>query len=347
MRWSRTYLLFIFFFSFITASAQKNDGLKHIVEADSVIASFEKDLYYKDTKFPFRDIVVFDKRFDTTKCGYTNTDIKIKLQHSWTNVLTNYFRNNLDPASDRSLVIFIRSYWLQKGILDNVLDKKVIQKQMNSTNTFEDYSGSCTVQLEVYAGTGSSLKTLFKIDTSFLNATVGLRRGTLDRFFFLPFDSMARKIAMTDIPELLTRRKDLSWQEVHQHYDNRFNVQVLHDASIRKGIFLTFEDFKKNKPWVTDFKFSNGKKTDELYTTGNGGETLVSKYWGFYDGENLFIQSSFSAFKAVRQQNTFEIFGAKHVSNYLSNPGPYDIQRTSTGVERRILQLNMDTGKLY
>ncbi len=347
MRQVRTVLLLVFISFIQNVWAQKNDGLKNILEAEEFRVSFDNIVYFRNDKLPFRDIQVYDKRFDTSKCGYTNNDVRIKPEKSWAHILNNYFKNNLDPTADRSLVIFIRSYWLQKGILDEMLDKKVIQKTYNSTNVYEDYSGSCSVQMEILAGTASHLQTLFRIDTSFWNATVKLRRGTIDRFFFLPFDSMARKMALTDIPALLSKRKELSWQEVNKYYNDRFNIPVLTDTAIRKGIFLTFEDFRKNKPWVTPFILREGKKTDELYTTGNGGETLVSKYWGFYDGETLFISASFSAFKAVRQQNTFEIFGAKHISNYHNYPQPGQLTRTSTTIDRRILQLNMDTGELY
>lgn len=96
-----------------------------------------------------------------------------------------------------------------------------------------------------------------------------------------------------------------------------------------------------------EFRFSNGKLTDELYIVNGNSEILVAKYWGFYDGKNLFIQAGMSAFKAVQQQNTFEIFGSKHVTNYHNNPQQGDIKLISFGLDNKILQVNMDTGKLY
>jgi hypothetical protein len=343
MRTYRTFLILISLFHFVFAFSQKDDGLRIIKESGSTTELFEKT-YYKNTKIPFREIIVFDKRFDTSKIGYCNINLKIQLGKSFSAILNNYFKNNLDPSSSRSLVIFIKSFWLQKGAIDNILNKKIIQKPLAGNS---DYGGSCTTELEAYSESGSNLKALFKIDTFFINLYKNLRKNTLDEFFFLPFDSIVDKLETINIQQVLEKKTALSREQVNKYYNNRFNTAVLKDSIIKKGIFLTFEDFMRNKPVETDFKFSNGAKTDELYQINNGNETLVTKYWGFCDGKDLFIQAGFSAFKAMRQQNTFEIFGAKHISNYHNNPQQGDIKLLSTAIDRKILQVNMDTGKLY
>jgi hypothetical protein len=110
---------------------------------------------------------------------------------------------------------------------------------------------------------------------------------------------------------------------------------------------MTFEDFKKNKPVNVEFRLKRGNITDELYKGSGQNEELVTDYWGFFDGSSLYIKAGFSAFKAVRQQNTFEIYGAKQIGNYHDNPEPGGININSTAIERKILQVNMDTGELY
>ncbi|MEO5945709.1 MAG: hypothetical protein ABIP79_02755 [Chitinophagaceae bacterium] len=98
---------------------------------------------------------------------------------------------------------------------------------------------------------------------------------------------------------------------------------------------------------VTNFKFTNGKVTDELYLVNNGKDELLTDFWGFNDGKKLFIKLGFNIFPAVPQQNTFEVFGAKHISNYHNNPKQGDIKITSMDLDLKILQLNMETGKFF
>jgi hypothetical protein len=62
-----------------------------------------------------------------------------------------------------------------------------------------------------------------------------------------------------------------------------------------------------------------------------GRKRLVPEYWGFCNGESLFIHTGFNAFEALKQQSTFEIFGAKHVSNYHNNPQQGDIKLVPMG----------------
>ena len=170
----------------------------------------------------------------------------------------------------------------------------------------------------------------------------------MDEWFFLPFDSLARKMATTDVTLTLNKKRKLSFKEVNDFYSRRTNIPVLENTETQKGIYLTFEDFKNNKLWLTDFKFTNGKVTDELYLINNGKQTLFTDFWGFNDGKNLLIKLGFNIFSAVRQQNTFEIFGAKHISNYHNNPGHQaQINLSSVSLDLKILQLNMETGTFF
>lgn len=210
-----------------------------------------------------------------------------------------------------------------------------------------DEGGYVTSALDVYVQNDSSLWGLFKIDTSFINLASNYNKNRLEDFFFLPFDSIARRISTMPVPDVLATRRKLSWEEVNTYYDKRFDLPVLKDTGIKKGIFLRFDDFKNNKPMEGPFKFVNGKVTDELYIVSKDHEELVSKYWGFFDGNSLYIQTGLSAFKAIRQQDTFELYGAKQVTNYHNNGRQNDFNVSGYSVDKKILQVNMSTGKIY
>ena len=333
-----------------TLYAQRDDGLQYIKNAGTAHESFEKITYYKNTRIPFHNIIVVDKRYDSSKTGYTTTGLfqngnaKITIKETWSSILNKYFEKNLDASSPSSLVIVLKSFWLQKGTVEHLVNKKVIKKPISGS--YMDEGGCATAELDIYVQTDTSLQALFRIDTSFLNLATRYNKNRVEDFFFLPFDSIARRLHTTNVADLLSKKRKLSWDEVHTYYDNRFSIPALKEP-IKKGVFRSFSDFKNNKPFETNFKFTNGRVTDELYIVGNGTEELVSKYWGFYDGNHLYIQAGLSAFKTIRQQNTFELYGSKHLTNYHNNGGQNDLRVAGYSIDRQILQLNMDTGELY
>jgi hypothetical protein len=342
----KVFILAMIQISVLSLFSQKDDGLHYIRNAQTITENFKEDLYYSSQKIPFKEIQVIDKRYDTTKIGYTNsTAFKVKLEMPWSDILNNYFKNNFDPSSGKSLVVVIKSFWLQRGVIEKFLKKKIILKDVFSTG--DDGGGCCTTDIDVYTKSDNAFQALFKIDTFFINMLKNFRRNTLNQFFFLPFDSLFHKLATIDVGTLLSKRKKITFAELTNYYDGRFNLPILNDSIIRKGIFLTFDDFKKNQPSETNFNFQQGKLTDELYIGNKPNERVVDSYWGFFDGKDLYIRAGYSAFKAIRQSGSFELYGAVSISNYHNNPLPGDIKFNSMGMDKKILQVNMDTGELY
>jgi hypothetical protein len=264
--------------------------------------------------------------------------------YDWSALLTNYFRQNLDPASGHTLYIVIKSYWMQEGILDEITTKKVIQR---STWDRREPGGTCKAALDIYIQADAYLHPFFKIDDVFLNFNKFSPRR-VNEWIFLPFDSMARKIMASDIATVLTKKKNITIAQTDSFYTKRFDLPILKTTALLKGIYLTFQDFINNKIMAADFRWQNGTITDELYLVQNGTESLVTEFWGFSDGKTLFIKSGFNIYPAIRRQNTFEVFGAKHITNYHNNASPNDlIKINSMSVDRKILQLSMETGKFY
>lgn len=231
---------------FLPAFSQINNGIKIIKEADSTSLSFQNREYYKTVKLPFKAITVFDKRFDTTKIGYVKNNTKVQLEESFSTIINNYFKKNVDPNSERSLIIFIKSFWIQKGVVDNLTDKKVVMGSVYGSGLITeplyepvnfDKSGSCTVVIETFASSNSTFKSLFKIDTFFLNLSMGFGKNNVDELFFLPFDSLAHKIATTNIENLLEKKRTLSCEQINNYYNTRFNIPLLKDSIIKKRYF--------------------------------------------------------------------------------------------------------------
>ena len=207
---------FIYFFIFFFVSiqydvvAQKNDGTDYILNSQEFKTSFLEKSYYKDVKLPFNEIIIFDKRFDTSKLGYLKIPNigkkafgKIQLQRTWTAIINHYFRKNLNPSSTSKLIIYIRSFWMQEGALDEMTTKKVITKSILGK---ADAYGNSKADIDIYVQTDTTLQALFKIEDVFLNY-YKFTANKMDEWFFLPFDSLARTMSTTIPPPISSKAR--------------------------------------------------------------------------------------------------------------------------------------------
>lgn len=323
--------------------AQK-DETHFIKDAKENFYSFEYFHYLRGPKLPFKKIIVIDKRFDTTKIGYTHDKIsnkfsKIVLQKNWSEILNEYFRNNLDTNSQQNLVIVIQTFWLQFGMPVGV------RRQKNINEVYKDdidRGGSIITELNVFVQSDSSFQAFFKIDGIILSLR-SYSKNKIDNFFFLPFDSVAKKINSLSVSQAVLNKRKIKLDEIHTVYNNRFQIPVLNQITPEKGVFLSFQEFKENKPRYTQFGLKKGDLTDEVYIVNNGKEEILENYWGFFDNAGLYIRLGLNVFKAIRQQNTYELVGFHNTNTY------YDYQTgiAFTRKSRKIFQVNMRTGKLY
>jgi hypothetical protein len=333
------------------AKTQQDDKTRFITDAGSITLTFRNNSFYDSKiRLPVRSITIADYRFDSSKLGYLDNSCnaarfcKIKMAEKWTPLLNQYFSQNLDPASPYSLLIVIRSFWLQEGILPEISSKKIVTRDWLSES---DWGGFCKAGLDIYIRYDSSLQALFKLDENFLHTT-NFIPGRINEWFFLPFDSVARKLLQLDLSGFLPARKKLAPAEVDEFYKKRFLQPVLCEDSVQQGIFLTFADFLSNKPVKDPFRIARGKLTDEVYLKGKEGETLVTSYWGLFDGSRLYIQSAYNLFPAVRRENSFEIYGTRQLENRFNAPNPGDLIRINhMTMRRKILQVDMESGRLY
>jgi hypothetical protein len=331
--------------------AQADDRIRFILEAGTSVFTFSKSQFHNhQLRLPVRSVEVSDVRFDRSKTGYLDHSCegtrycKIKPGKDWTPLLNQYFSQNLDSASPYRLLIVIRSFWLQEGILPEINQRKIIQKDWL---TEWEWGGFCKAALDIYIRTDSVLQPLFKIEDRFLNY-VSFNPSRMNEFFFLPFDSVARKLMQTDLPRQLAGRRKLDPKEVDEFYQKRFLHPVLQDSLLRQGIFYTFSDFLANRPVKEEVRISRGNLTDELYIRNTGGESLVSDYWGIYDGNSLYIRSAYNLFPALRVEKSFEIYGTRQLENRHNAPQPGDLIRVNKmTMRRKILQVDMESGNLY
>lgn len=251
----------------------------NIIKAKSFYIDIKNKSFEGKQKIPFKEIIVKDYRFDTTKVGYIvawdkndgtaykKIDLGNNSSDKLTEMINKYFKNNLNSSAQTKLVVFIKTLWLQKGALDFTSDEKIRNKNID-----EDKSGVCTAEFDVY----------------YFN-------------------------------------------------DNNY-------------IPVDFESFKKNKVLYPEFTLNHSNFTDEIYIQKGSNKELLTDYWGFFDGMDLYIKIGFNCVKLIRQNNTWDLYGNKYLTvihNKIQLPYFAEIKTRKRKIENRPLQLNMETGKVY
>jgi hypothetical protein len=105
---------------------------------------------------------------------------------------------------------------------------------------------------------------------------------------------------------LVKRKKQFTRSQI-----DGFNSQYVSSQALNptKGVYLSFEDFKNNRPRYTDFDCKFESLADIVYVQEHGQSVPVNNLWGFSNGEYVFIRMGSNFFPLYREQNTWEFFG--------------------------------------
>jgi hypothetical protein len=309
---------------------------------------------------PVSTIEVHDIRFDTSYIGLLGTTVNnlhfIRLKQGFTEEIRKYYQSLVatDPHSQTVLHCFIRKLFLTDHIpVDNNEELRTMADRYDT----DEKSGIFFVA-EFYEQQDSIYRPLYRIDTLISDYKSIQREGQ---------DYLERVLKAS-----LVKAGQLNWTKYHEkavrlsrHYIDSFNTARINIPAVtdtlKKGIYLTYEDFRQNKPSTREFTVSKSKKGDFLYVKNSRDEdVLFTDLWGYCDGKDRYIFSASNYFKLHRTGNGFTIFGAKEhtgkrryrpsvAPNTGSGGGFYG---GSTSVVKYYLvksyfQLDMDTGKIY
>src|SRR5258706_5616319 len=175
----------------------------------------------------------------------------------------------------------------------------------------------------------------------------------------MPFDSLIQKINSMDVEATLGTKKKFSTDDIKQNYQKRFEIPILSMNRVSRGIYLSFDDFKNDKPSYPRFKFKISKYSADVTVGQNGKEIILTDYWGFFDGADYYIKPGLLPFKAIRRGNTFDLFGSlqgddhNFIIGILGNAGRLDagtsgyVSVPQSYVPIYPLQVDMETGSVY
>lgn len=341
-------------------SGNKKDSSK-VVEAKYKYYDLTNSKDRGSVQLPYDNIEFRDVRYDTTfimisfpEFHVSRTyNIKMNLKGGLAQNLSKYFNNyysTLKHSDDRTLVCYIKKF-------SATLQYELIEHYFNTANKLEDdVANQVNIEVECFYKKGDLLYPAARFDTSYIHhfPDFMLNASTQVKRLLQP---LMNKIEHVNL-EMVEKRKSYTEAEVTKHYTDRFDIPILKATVYKKGIYRSFNEFKRNEPSIDSFKITTDKmKVNEANRTlvdltslawkafqiRNGAIFLYdpnnnlinpSDIFGYCDGKTLWIQHGAFFFPLQKTGNSFEFM---YVYHYADNSFRTNIMFVLT-------PLNMETG---
>jgi hypothetical protein len=251
---------------------------------------------------PFKNIIIIDSRLDnSSKIGYfnhrkDNKSKKICLSDDLNKVFTRFINSNFkfnDTSTSGSIYAYIKNFRInvvntvaslnmQTGYMINLKAEFYLQKE------------SCYFPLYRFDSTGSGRidfpKDADEILSSWINAAFG-------------------KLSLPNTLNL-QRKSCLSSYEVDSFNLAGRKHPLLSAKQYSKGIFMTIEEFRQNKPGITEFRIERSDFFDRIYAKAKDkSDSVILDAFGYSDGKKVYIRHGSSFFTLIRSGDGFEFHG--------------------------------------
>jgi hypothetical protein len=365
------FLLFsvLFIPAFVLAQNGKRDVLnpEHL-EAKKFKLEAQKTASY-ETKLPFKNIRIIDSRFDTSKIGYVKDwglskrkgFQKMLLQGGISNAIESYYNEYYEGSftqNDFELLIVMKRFWISGNAHSN-------NKRVEVSNSIKD-NNSIQCKWEYYIGKNGNYLPVKRIDTTFRineDSKNYLNDEFSEKRLYYLKQSLHALIEILDYSNAIDQFDKQPKKTLIQieEFNKRMNmIPILQDSGFRKGVYLSFDDFKNNRPSITDFQekkmhYGTLNANTEIYLEDKKGQT-ISNYWGYSNGKD-FRYGMLGNDKIYKIQNTFCFF--IKVVGYNINQGndvpygsPLEGGKINTISKDKYeiwipFQIDMETGMIY
>jgi hypothetical protein len=197
---------------------------------------------------------------------------------------------------------------------------------------------------------------LFRRDSSYTDSSsLRLCAGAL---LLRPFGDCLKKAATLNTLKINQASKKLTWTDVETYNNQRLQYPRFTNDVVEKGIYKTFQDFLQNRVTKQEFTIQSSLYSDEVFVKENGKKVALIDFWGFCDGSKQYMRVGYNIFELARQNNAYDIWGntialRKFQRVFVPVPGLIGLIGTAalskdkTIIEKKPLQLNMETGEVY
>jgi len=310
-------------------------------------------------KFPFEKIEVIDRRFDTTKIGYAlkldllrarkRAFVKMRLKNDLSGSVQKFYNDTYQKNFSKTgyeLFIVIKTLWISAMPVSSLQHTK---------ESVEKSDIDIRLKFEYYLKKGDQYIPLKRIDTAFQvlkSDTTNEEQDSKIKFLGYCLKRMIENPDYSSYISSLEKRPGKTLQQIEIFNSKRCDIPILKD-SLKKGIYLTFEEFRNNTPSILNF-------TKKLIVNKNvfltSDEIPIRHFWGYYDGINIGYGTSGNDI-LFRTGNTFQLFTLEGVFRRVSlDLGALAISPVTHlvplpgSIEKAVWcpkELDMETGELY
>jgi hypothetical protein len=302
---------------------------------------------------PFRNILSFDVRLDTTCFAVLGDpmkryDVSPSLSAAVTTHLNASISQNLAPAREEQLLIFIKQFRI--ATYDSV--SKIAKFHHQSLRT--------TAEIESYYCRDSVLYPAFRLDTTFYTATEDIEnlsqliKPVTDAVLVKAFKMKAEKVVL---------RKKYSFPEIMDSYNERKLTDFGNTTPVR-GLYTSIAEFRHNKPLISDFTVKYKKGNFSFYSKNDS--LILGKVMIYSDGSRLWINTPEGFLPLIRNNHRYEYFGyVKWITRSVApgaSPGTItdpqimfsmattimtSMMGSADNADRGLHYLDIDTGEIY
>lgn len=308
---------------------------------------------------------VIDARFDTSTIGFMqkgfpDTRRKLKLEHSTTKDIQSFFdssilkSNHYEASPGYEILCVIKKLWLSDEIYASEGNLSVGGEK----TVHVDVRSGIMLRLDFFAFNNREYTPLYRYDTTVADKETIFRNGGV--YLAAALAGSLSKLGQFSNNKIGASKK-VGYNQIEQINIARFDAPILKQTP-RKGIYMSFEEFKNNQPSITEYRIDPDEKTDEIYAKDKDGkEMLLRNTYGFSDGTEIYVAGANNFFKLHKASQTFNMYGAKSLkksrqyftAGKLITMGlnPEAFSKNNTKIKYKLkhhpYQLDMETGDFY
>jgi hypothetical protein len=316
-------------------------------------------------KLPFETIKIIDSRFDTSKLGFRISRgflifekilLKPDIETGIEKFFNEYYQHNFTPNGN-VLLISIKKLWInnmpnrqgeqERNVLSNLSHQDIYAK-------FEYYFGSVNAYVPL-----KRIDTIFQITPDKKVEDYDPKDENKLPFLCFALEKMAENFNYGQYIKDFEKKKKMSVEDIEKYNATIKNIPILNEPT-KKGVFLTFNEFKNNLPSVISFSKRKIPKK-KIYEIIDEKDNVIFDYFAYYDGEKLAIAKNLSSLFDTRRLNNpfrrnisqdnygmYKINGSfQFFENYFQYKAPTNSNIPTYILVRVPRQIDLETGEIY
>jgi len=318
-------------------------------------------------RFPFSSFHIIDSRADTGKIGFIKKHLDNRgkklyrkivaeggLAYGMETMLNQHYAACFSNDSIKLLIV-IKRFWADP----NPNRQAQRQGSINRESVFDIY-----LKLEFFLEKNNLFYPVKRADTLFQTGEDEFIPGCTDRkmreceIYGYAISKIIEAVDFDYYAGRLHKLKTKLTKEALDSFNNRHNQFPIVKASVPiKGVYVTFDEFKNNKPSISNYRIEKIKRNNismtVVYNTDSAKAERIPKFWGYSDGKRIYY--GISPHPLFRSGNTFEFFMdiTKYDPVYIPLPTNADpFGRITIPVDPMAesfepFQIDMETGRIF